>query len=425
MEIFKKLKKYSWMLPIFKNASKEDRANFVEGYKHRKTYYTMDNIDANIEDLARCALCPNMCRFDCPAVQVTKKEPYAPAQKARIGYFMAMDYLPMSNSSAIDTLYQCMGCDACYQWCPMDISTGDLLFEMRAELEKRDLIPEHLHPLKIKIEANGSIFEHSPFTEDSDFNHNDPNPEVFYYIGCMDAKYQPTTIHATMAILEHLGIKYCTHFEARQCCGGPVRKAGYNSVAKGLSQQNRDLIEGSKVKLVISNCPGCTETLLTTYKSLGNPIRTRVVHVIDFLLEKLQNKQLVPTVALDKTITYHDPCVLSRRDNILNRVEEARQVLHFIPGMVLHEPILHGDETRCCGMGGAYAVSNPEFAQTLRVERLTQLKASSPEGVDLIVSACPTCEYAFHKAQVETKSFQKRNVKDIAELLADSLGLSY
>ena len=147
MEIFKKLKKYSWMLPIFKNASKEDRANFVEGYKQRKTYYTMDNIDANIKDLARCALCPNMCRFDCPAVQVTKKEPYAPAQKARIGYFMAMDYLPMNNSSAIDTLYQCMGCDACYQWCPMDISTGDLLFEMRAELEKRDLIPERLHPL--------------------------------------------------------------------------------------------------------------------------------------------------------------------------------------------------------------------------------------------------------------------------------------
>jgi len=298
----------------------------------------------------------------------------------------------------------------------MDISTGDLLFEMRAELEKRDLIPERIHPIKTKIEANGSIFDHSPFTEDSDFNHNDPNPEIFYYIGCMDAKYQPTTIHATMAILEHLGIKYCTHFEKRQCCGGPVRKAGYLSVAKGLSQQNQQVIEDSKVKLVISNCPGCTETLLTTYETLGHPIKTKVVHVIDFLLEKLQNQQLSPSITLEKTISYHDPCVLARRDNILNRVEEARQVLHFIPGVTIHEPALHGDETRCCGMGGAYAISNPEFAQTLRKERLTQLTEASPNGSDLLFLPVPRVNMRFKKHKWSLARFKN----GISKILSNS-----
>ncbi|MHA1583704.1 MAG: (Fe-S)-binding protein [Promethearchaeota archaeon] len=421
MEIIKKFlpKKYRWMGSILKNIEKEDRSNFISGYKNRKKYYTNEKIEVNLKDLLRCANCPNMCRFDCPALQVTKRETLAPAHKSRISYFMGMEKIPWNNPEAIDTIYACMGCDACEQWCPMDISVGDLLFEMRAELEKRDLIPEKVQSLKTKIESTGSIFETSPFTADSDFNHNDPNPDVFYYIGCMDIKYHPNVIRATIALLEKLKVKFCTHLEERECCGGPIRKAGFKTVATKLSEKNQTLINGTKAKIAISNCPGCLETLAITYEDLGHPLKMKSMHTIDFFLDKIRQGVLTPSVPVKKVITYHDPCVLARKNNPLNAVEASRELLSYIPELKLKEAYLHGDETRCCGMGGAYGVSNRENSAILREERLVQLEKHNP---DYIVSACPTCEYAFNKAQEQTKEYHEE-IKDIIELLAESCGI--
>lgn len=411
------------MATLLKDIDKEDRKNVLAGWKNRKHYYNMEDVEANLKDLARCANCPNMCRFDCPALQVSKIEPYAPAHKARVSYFVGMNHLPWNlSASTIDTMYACMGCDACYQWCPMDISTGDLLFEMRAELEKRDLIPERLHKLKDRITSNGSVFDHSPFSGDLDFNHNDPNPEVFYYIGCMDLKYQPNTIRATMAILEHLKIPYCTHLESRQCCGGPVRKAGYHTVAQTLSDQNINLIKEAKVKTVISNCPGCIDTIKNTYpEKFDGKLKADIKHIIEFLWEKISANELRLTQQIEKTVTYHDPCILSRRDNNINLVAETRKILELIPGLTIKEAFLHGNETRCCGMGGAYGVSNPEYSSKLREDRLDQLKKHSP---DVILSGCPTCEYALEKAQQQTNEFDEK-IQDIVQMIAESAGITY
>ena len=70
-------------------------------------------------------------------------------------------------------------------------------------------------------------------------------------------------------------------------------------------------------------------------------------------------------------------------------------------------------------MGGAYGVSNRENSAILREERLVQLEKHNP---DYIVSACPTCEYAFNKAQEQTKEYHEE-IKDIMELLAESCGI--
>jgi Fe-S oxidoreductase len=429
MELFKKFlpKKSRWIIDILKNVDKEDRKNAIQGWKNRKRYYTNDAVDANLKDLARCANCPNMCRFDCPTVQISKKEPYAPAHKARISYFVGMDHLPWDSKTAIETIYQCTGCNACYQWCSMDISCGDLLFEMRAELEKRNLIPEHIMKIKTRVEENGSVFEHTPFHAELDFNHNDPNPEIFYYIGCMDLKYQPKAVQATMAILNYLKIPYCTHLESRECCGGPIRKAGFNQGAKTLSENNQKLLNATNVKTIISNCPGCVDALKNTYEGYGTKPKAEVKHIIEFIWEKIEAGIIVMHNSIPKTITYHDPCLLARRDNNIRLVDETRKILKLIPNLELKETYLHGDETRCCGMGGAYAISNPNYSDQLKKDRFQQLLAQNP---DIIVSSCPTCEYAFQKAnQQENYAFQKANqqekIQDIVQLIAESLGVKY
>jgi Fe-S oxidoreductase len=423
MEIFKRFlpKKYRWMINLLKNLEKEDRKNVIKGWKNRKRYYTQEDVEANLKDLARCANCPNMCRFDCPAVQISKHEPFAPAHKARMSYLVGMNHFSWNNPTAIDTMYACMGCDACYQWCPMDISCADLLFEMRAELEKRDLIPEKLHKLDQNIKQNGSIFKHTPFDKDSDFNYKDQNPEVFFYIGCMDAKYHPNTIRATIAILEHLKIPFCTHLESRECCGGPIRKAGFQSTAIKLSKQNQNLIKNSNASMIIANCPGCVDTLKNTYEKFDSDLKIEVKHTLEFIWEMIQEKKIDFSNSVAKTATYHDPCLLSRREKNTQIIDTTRKILHLIPDLEFKETYLHGEETQCCGMGGAYAVANPEYSQKIREKRLMELKTPNP---DVILSACPSCEYALNKAQRQTDTFDEK-IQDIVEIIAESIGLSY
>jgi len=324
-----------------------------------------------------------------------------------------------------------MNCDACYEWCPMEISTGNLLQEMRVELDKRDLIPDRLHKLKENPESNGSVFEESPFKKyagNTKFDHNDEDPEVLYYIGCMDLKYRKESVKATMALLEHLGIPYCTKLEERQCCGGPIDKVGYRSVAKPLAEQNTDLIDDSGVDTVITTCPGCLETLKITYnEDLDVKQKVDVVHAINFFNDKIKNGELKLTEKIEKDITYHDPCILSRTSSKVANADLARELFNKIPGLAIKEPYLNKNETRCCGMGGGYHVSNPDYSKEVGLDRYQQLEKLD---TDYIVSGCPTCEYALLEAQEEKEGKAKdvedgQQIIDIVELLAESAGLEY
>jgi hypothetical protein len=40
--------------------------------------------EVNMEQLLNCALCPNMCRCECPVLQTLGREAVAPAGKARL-----------------------------------------------------------------------------------------------------------------------------------------------------------------------------------------------------------------------------------------------------------------------------------------------------------------------------------------------------
>ncbi|RLI64095.1 MAG: hypothetical protein DRO88_08215 [Promethearchaeia archaeon] len=414
MEVFKKLAKYSWMVDIFKNMSKTERKNFVAGYKNRKQYYTMDDISANLKDMLKCANCPNMCRFDCPVLQITKRETYSPAKKAQIGYFLGMHHISFEEESIKKTLYACVTCDACREWCPMDISTGDLLVEMRQELASRDLAPESVQRLQKSAIYNGSVFEESPFKADSEFNINDPNPEVFYYIGCMDIKKRPEAVRATIKLLRHLKIPFSTRLDERQCCGGPIYKAGFRKEAKNLAQQNQKILNEFPGKVIITNCPGCFSALNKIYEQLETPVKVKIIHSIEFFLDKIRAGKLKLTKPIERTITFHDPCLISRTSSVKCHVEDFRELFSKIPGLVLKEPQLHGKETRCCGMGGAYAVSNPEDAKKLHKDRYQQLKETS---CDWIVSACPTCEYALDLGKGEDQTDQTK-ILDFIEILA-------
>ena len=166
------------------------------------------------------------------------------------------------------------------------------------------------------------------------------------------------------------------------CCGSPVNKVGYRTVMKGLAAKNKALIESTMAGLVISDCPACAEMLNTAYPEYGFSLKPKVLHSVVYFLEQLKEGKLKPSQPLNKVITFHDPCYMAR---ITQNSSDAREFFKQLPGVEVKEAYLHGEESRCCGMGGGYQLSNPEFSNEIGKERLEQLRKHSP---DYIVSAC-------------------------------------
>jgi fumarate reductase (CoM/CoB) subunit B len=422
MEIFKKIKEMRWTAKFLAALNKEDRANVLKAFNKRKEYYTPKILDfnADLKSLQKCALCPDLCGFDAPCLLLSKDTSLSPQNKSRVGYFTGMDLLPLENSSVISTFYSCMNCDACKHWCPMDISAGDLMIQMRFELEKRNLIPDQVHHLKSRLDKNGSIFEESPFSVDSEFNIDMKNAKVFYYIGCMSAEHRKPMVRANIAILKYLGIPFTTKMEHRVCCGSPLYKVGYKNVAKANADKNISTIKSSNTKLVVTDCPACLQMLETTYTEWEKNLKVKILHIQDFILEQIKNDKLKMLNSKNTTVTYHDPCILARK---MEDTLTPRKILDSIPDITVKEAYLHGEGTRCCGYGGGYHLTNPNLSNKEGNIRLEQLQKHNP---DYIVSSCPTCEYAFTQARKNSPSTQgKGEIKDISELVAMALNLKY
>jgi len=89
----------------------------------------------------------------------------------------------------------------------------------------------------------------------------------------------------------------------------------------------------------------------------------------------------------------------------------------------IKEAYLHGEETRCCGYGGGYHVTNKDLSIKEGIIRLEQLRKHSP---GYIVSTCPTCELSFLEAQKNSQNDKyTEKIKDLSEIVAESLGLKF
>lgn len=414
VEIFKKIAKYGWMVDLIKSLDGDTRGKVIDGYKKRKEWYTKEGVDSQLKEMLKCANCPNMCRFDCPTLQLTKKETFSPANKAKIGYFMGMGYVPMDNPSAINAIYMCCNCNACRIWCPMDISTGDMLVTARWEMEKRDLLPEKVKIKRSFLEGNGTIYEENVFKKHAaEIDVNDAKPDVFYYMGCNSLKSRLQSVKDHIAILKAAGLNVETKMMDRVCCGSPIKNLGAKKTAIELGKKNAALLNDSKAKYIISDCPGCSTMLSKGIEEIDDKtkIKKEIMHSSDFFLKLINEGKIKLTNPVNETISFHDPCILSRPDDHISTA--SRDIMEKIPGLKINKLMLEKKETRCCGYGGGFGINNTELAKELGKERYEQLSKNNP---DHIVSACPTCEQSFLTVNPDSTI-------NISDLIKRSMGI--
>ncbi len=424
MELFEKLKKYKWIVPIIMAADRKVKARILKGLaSKKKNFFPEGEFKADVENLINCMLCPNMCRFDCGTLQAAQKESMSPAYKTRIGYYLSIgkiDPTKPENKDFVDLMYKCSNEENCKVWCPFEFSVVSILETVREDMNAKGLMPDYCKDKIQKLKKTNTIEDYNIFQtykengiENVETSGKD---EVFYYIGCESMKF-PETVKANIAILKKAGIKFSTNLETRSCCGAPALNIRDLETAKEFAQKNKELIDSSGAKLVISDCPGCVYSLTKKYQDMGVKIKVKIVHIVDYITELIENGKIKfnnPIPAEYKNVTFHDPCLLSRN---LKDTESARKILMKIPGLTLTEPMFNKDKTHCCGWSGTLHWADEGISVKEASIRMRELRDT---GANMVVSACPLCELGLARGVSESDK-EKVKIIDISELITKVL----
>jgi Fe-S oxidoreductase len=143
---------------------------------------------------------------------------------------------------------------------------------------------------------------------------------------------------------------------------------------------------------------------------------------VQFLAERLDQikprlKKPVPAL-----VTYHDSCCLGRKTL---HYDEPRALLQAIPGVKLVEMIQNRESALCCG-GGSSTIYLDRYIQERVKERLAdqRILQAVATGAGVLAVACPFEPSRFEDAVKITGHEGKLAVRDIIEMLAESMELA-
>jgi Fe-S oxidoreductase len=126
---------------------------------------------------------------------------------------------------------------------------------------------------------------------------------------------------------------------------------------------------------------------------MGRAFGFEVKHVLEVLDELRSSGRLKLKGGIDRPLTYHDPCQISRRGGVY---EQPRALLKQIAPQ-FREMTDSGTMNWCCGGGGGIGAN--ERAESLRLVSFKRKKAQIEEtGVKTMVTACANCRVIIEEA---------------------------
>ena len=215
-------------------------------------------------------------------------------------------------------------------------------------------------------------------------------------------------------VLQGMDVAFGYLAEDEPCCAAPLYYAGFQEEFSDQSAKTQRLLQERGIKKVISIVPSCTYTLRELIPHFLKGWEVEVSNFLEVVWERIQ-KGMEFRLPMEVTVTYHDPCVLSRN---LGLVEEPREILRSIEGVEFVDVERNKEEwSTCCGGGGGFEVIFPEVSHILAVKRVNELLAT---GASVIVTSCPGCLIQLREGVTELKA-EGVQVMDMAQLLRNAL----
>ena len=377
----------------------------------------------NGELIRACIQC-GMCSGVCPFGYLMDYPPGRMIATLRADLF--------EDVMATDTVWMCVSCYACTSVCPRDISlTAGLMTRTKEELVLQGNLPSELQSALENSQRHGNPLGESP-RKRADWATGieppvvllgrDRHPvDVLWFVGDYPS-YHPRVqmvAKALAKVLNALGISFGILGPEENSDGDTQRLAGERGLFEGLAEKNGRAFKKYHFNQIITSDPHGFNAIKNEYPALG--ITFPVQHYTQFLAERLDQIKPLFRNEINATITYHDPCYLGRANGIYN---QPRQLLNAIPGVNLVEMTHHHETSLCCGGGGG-GMWLDGFQWEKAHIRLSEwrVREAVSSGANILVVACPYEPPRFEDAIKMTQQAGNLAVKDIAELLAEAMGL--
>lgn len=320
-----------------------------------------------------------------------------------------------TGTEYMDELWSCATCRLCENSCPRGVDIVEVTLGLRSLSLGERTVPDKITKMLWDIYENGNPWggkkrERAKWAENMEIKNASDGVDVLLYVGC-EASYDKrlhNVVRALAEILKQSGVNFGILGNDEKCCGEPLRNAGEAGYLEELAKNNIDAFGKTGAKLIVTVSPHCSATFNSVYRE--QTFNTRVIHYAEYLHELFSEGKLKLKGKLDRKVTYHDPCILSRSDGF---VEEPRELLFNMNGSKPSEMNYSGEESLCCGGGG-----NRMFLE-FNGARLADLriKQAKETGADLLVTACPYCNMnLYDSAKISNAGLE---VKDLAEIVKE------
>jgi Fe-S oxidoreductase len=387
-----------------------------------------DALDVNA--CVECGRCTQFCPANLAGGSLSPKEIILDMQKGLLcgGEVVAGTASEKKQGRVFvseEDLFQCLSCGACEYACPVGIEhVGRKILDLRRGLVSEGRVT---NGKVVQLFTTMERAPHNPWGIAHDTRQNllaskqfpifDGRQEWLFWLGCgLSFDQHGQAVAAAMKqILDAASISWGV-LPRETCCGEPARRAGNEYLFLQLSEKLIETFTNAQVKKIVSCCPHCTMMLDVDYRQIPSyaKLDIGVVHHTELIAELLSQLPIEPSAL---PATYHDPCYLARGRGI---TAEPRKILRSC-GVSLAEAAHHGQNTQCCGAGGAqlFIADDQRDQAKQRVNELRFAQLAETQASTLVV-ACPYCPIMLRDAANHAQR-DDLEILDVAEVVAKKL----
>ena len=221
-------------------------------------------------------------------------------------------------------------------------------------------------------------------------------------------------------LLHALGVSFGVLGAKEKSLGDCDRLFGEEGLFETLVETNKELLSAQQFRELVLLDPHSFRALQQFYPKYDAAFPAQ--HYVTFLAERLDQLRPLLTRPVERKITYHDNCCVGRRCSMF---EPPRELLQAIPGVELVEMVRNRENALCCGGGGGGMWLDGHITEhggrRLSDDRVQMAEAT---GADTLAVSCPY-ELSRFEDSVKVLGFDNRLVvRDIIELLAESMGIA-
>ncbi|HXY54504.1 MAG TPA: (Fe-S)-binding protein [Nitrospirota bacterium] len=361
------------------------------------------------KEISRCVKCGS-CRAVCPPSIAERSESLSARGRMALIKAVIEGRLPFS-SRVKDRLASCTSCLACEAACPSNVPVTEIIGAAKEEAVRESghgvvnqivasslksdvamrflawLAPFVLHYPGGSIQGKG-LGPGRGWRPGSEFVANEKaRGRVALFPGCAISHFQQDIGRSAITVLSAIGYEVIVP-EGLKCCGRPLLSLGDRKNAEELALYNSTLLSRLEVDAVVTACASCGLTFKREYPKLLPPgMKTPRMHDIHEVMHRgLSGKALG---AVQKTVTFHDPCHLGRGQGLSGA---AREVLRSLPGLMLVE-MKNAD--RCCGFGGVMRITHGGLSNAIAADKAAMIMQT---GASAVVTGCPGCRMQITEA---------------------------